>query len=178
MLSRTKVAMAMCGLMLLVAVQLFFFSYVRSHNCATTISLPKTNAPCDQPQKMVNPAIAIGENDSTTEFKSSSSSQQQTNAPRDQPRERVKMGNSDTYFTLNCSSISEVSDLGIKWFQNKMAKDYTDPSSHCSGRQGLRRCHDVYADAGNGMQLRVCQWRFPVGPCEDMRPEYAPTRIR
>jgi len=101
---------------------------------------------------------------------------QQSTALQSQSREREdpteKIGN-NTLFKLDCSSIAEVSDLGVKWFQNKMAKDYTDPSSDCSGRQGLRRCHDVYADTGDGMQLRACQWRFPYGPCEDMRPEYA-----
>ena len=101
---------------------------------------------------------------------------QQSTALQSQSREREdpaeKIGN-NTLFKLDCSSIAEVSDLGVKWFQNKMAKDYTDTSSHCSGRQGLRRCHDVYADTGDGMQLRACQWRFPYGPCEDMRPEYA-----
>jgi hypothetical protein len=176
MLSRTKVAIAMFGLMLLVAMQLIFLHYFGHRNCATTSSLPKTNALCDQRQERAYPASAIGKNDSAPEF--TTSLQQQTSAQHDKPRERVTiervtMGNNDTYFTLDCSSIAEVSDLGVKWFQNKMAKDYTDPSSHCSGVQGLRRCHDVYADTGDGMQLRACQWRFPYGPCEDMRPEYA-----
>jgi hypothetical protein len=171
MLSRTKVAIAMFGLMLLVAMQLIFLHYVGPRNCATTSSLPKTNALCDQRQERAYPASAIGKNDSAPDFRTSL--RQQTSAQRGKPRERVTMGNNDTYFTLECSSIAEVSDLGVKWFQNKMAKDYTDPSSHCSGVQGLRRCHDVYADTGDGMQLRACQWRFPYGPCEDMRPEYA-----
>jgi hypothetical protein len=79
-------------------------------------------------------------------------------------------------FRLDCSSISDVSDLGTKWFQNKLAQPYTHISSPCSGRQGLRRCHDVHAHSTLGVQFRVCQWRFPSGPCEDMHPQYVSDR--
>lgn len=75
-------------------------------------------------------------------------------------------------FQLDCSSISEVADLKSRWFQTRMASDYTDKMSPCSRRHGLRRCHDVHSPAANAMDIRACQWRFPNGPCEDIRPEY------
>jgi hypothetical protein len=80
----------------------------------------------------------------------------------------------NTSFPLDsdCSSVSEVADLKSRWFQTRMASDCTDKMSPCSGRQGLRRCHDVHSPAANGMDIRACQWRFPNGPCEDIRPEY------
>jgi hypothetical protein len=85
---------------------------------------------------------------------------------------RGALGHSTT-FALECQSISEVSDIGVAWFQSKMARDYTPPASPCSGRQGLRRCHDVYSSvADGGGYFRACQWRFPNGPCEDLRSEY------
>jgi hypothetical protein len=86
-------------------------------------------------------------------------------------KRRGSLGSS-TIFQLDCPSISEVSDIGVVWFQNKMARDYTDPASPCSRRQGLRRCHDVHSLTGDGMHFRACQWRFPNGPCEELRPEY------
>jgi hypothetical protein len=54
------------------------------------------------------------------------------------------------------------------WPQNAMSEEVTPPHSACSNQRGMRRCHDVYGNHEDGVAVRVCQWRLPDGPCEDL----------
>ncbi len=104
----------------------------------------------------------------------------QTSAPHpefDALRRRGPLGSS-TVFRLDCPSISDVSEVGEPWVESELAQGQNGSVSPCSGRQGVRRCHDVYSRARDGTYFRACQWRFPNGPCQEMRPEYREKLVR
>jgi hypothetical protein len=92
-------------------------------------------------------------------------------------RRRGPLGSS-TVFRLDCPSIADVSEIGEPWSQSEVAQGHNGSVSPCSGRQGVRRCHDAYSRTSDGTHFRACQWRFPNGPCEEMRPEYREKLVR
>jgi uncharacterized protein CbrC (UPF0167 family) len=69
---------------------------------------------------------------------------------------------------LTCDGFSpQRSEFFRGWPQTIMSKIATPSDSVCFMKRSFRRCHDVHART-DGISIRLCQWRLPDGPCEEI----------